>query len=285
MFLWSTFFTTLGPFSRIPRLLCVASERRHDSSYHHRGRLRKNESHALFKYTLSGTGVFRDAKGDHRVPPEHGFLCEVNDPAIEYFHPGSGAEPWTFVFVTFDGDCAFQWVRDLVRKSGPIFHLPLETGIIQQLLSFGKNAKRHRVIQAGWGSELTLAVLLTLTRSTENSMANDESGGLVRRVRELVANHLDQDLNGKEIAQRLRVSREHLSRVFRRETGTPLHTYILRQKMDYACYLLKHSELNSKEVAAQLGYESPTHFSRTFRRIKAMTPGDFKAEGGTTSLT
>jgi AraC-like DNA-binding protein len=60
---------------------------------------------------------------------------------------------------------------------------------------------------------------------------------------------------------------------------TTLNTYILRQKMDYASYLLKHTELNIKEIATRLGYDSPAHFGRTFRRVKTMTPGSFKAEG------
>jgi AraC family transcriptional activator of pobA len=49
--------------------------------------------------------------------------------------------------------------------------------------------------------------------------------------------------------------------------------------MDYASYLLKHTELNIKEIATRLGYDSPAHFGRTFRRVKTMTPGAFKAEG------
>lgn len=92
-----------------------------------------------------------------------------------------------------------------------------------------------------------------LTRSRADSSIPPDADGAVRRVQEFVANHLDRDINGKEIAARLRISREHLSRVFHSQTGTTLHTYILRQKMEYACYLLKHSDYNIKEVATHLG--------------------------------
>lgn len=43
MILWSTIFNTLGPFSRLPRLRCISSEVRRDSSYHLIGRLRTQE--------------------------------------------------------------------------------------------------------------------------------------------------------------------------------------------------------------------------------------------------
>jgi len=262
----------------MPRLLCICSEKQIDSGYHNYGRLRINE-HVLFKYTLSGSGIFRDAKGEHLVPREHGFLCEIGDPETEYYYPASAVEPWIFVFMVFDGECSFQWKRDLLTQSGPIFHLPQESGIIEQLCSYGKSGEQHRVIQADWGAEFVLKLLLTLTRSNEIGASSPDTAGLVRRAQEMVANHLDRDLNGKEIASQLRVSREHLSRVFRQETGVTLHTYILQQKMNYASYLLKHSEYNVKEVAGQLGYDSPAHFGRTFHRVKAMTPGEFRAMG------
>jgi AraC-like DNA-binding protein len=279
MILWSTIFNTLGPFTHLPHLQCISSESRCDSSYHLAGRLRAKETQALFKYTLSGVGEFRDSQKVYRVPPEHGFLCEVGDPEISYYYPPSGTEPWNFVFTTFDGNCAIQWARDLIRQSGPIFHLPQKSGVIEHLCSFGENREQHRVIQSDWGAEFVVTLLLALTRSREAGMTIAAEGGLAGRVQELVANNLDQDLNGKMIADKLKISREHLSRVFRRETGTTLHTFILQQKMDYASHLLKHTENNVKEIAARLGYDSPAHFGRTFRRIKSMTPGDFKAAG------
>lgn len=279
MTLWSTIFNTLGSFTRLPRLVCISSEKRSDPSYHLQGRLRQKEQHAIFKYTLSGVGLFRDAQGEHRVPAESGFLCEVGDPGISYYYPPLASESWIFIFLVFDGESALQWVRDLVRQTGPVFHLPRESGMVEQLCSFGTAREQHRVIQADWGAEFVLSLLLALTRSREIGEVALDSAGIVRRVQEIVANHLDRDLNGTEIADRLRVSREHLCRMFHQKTGTTLHTYILRQKMDYASTLLKHSDYNIKEIATRLGYDSPAHFGRTFRRVKAMTPGDFRAEG------
>jgi AraC-like DNA-binding protein len=276
---WSTRFTTLGSFASLPRALCVTGEVQFDGRYHHWGRLRSADHYALFKYSLSGCGAFRDRTGVHAIPPGHGFLCEVNDPEIEYYYPDQATEPWTFVWATFDGSCAIQWTRDLVRQMGPVFQLPRESAIIEHICSFENQSEQHRVIQADWSAEFVLSLLLALTRSTKTGSNGAGSGGLVSRVQEMVANNLSQDINGKMIANRLRVSREHLSRTFRKETGTTLHGYILRQKMDYASYLLKHTDYTVKEIAGRIGYDSPAHFGRTFRRIKGQTPGAMNARG------
>ena len=279
MMLWNIRFDTVGRFSFLPRLLYTASETQSDTAYHLQGRLRTRENQIVFKYTLSGTGAFRDELGEHLLGPGEGFLCEVSDPATEYYYPPAAREPWTFVWATFDGNTARQWTRDLVSNGGHLFRLPRDAGIIETLRAFGSDTRRHRVVQADWSAEFVLSLLLALTRIRDAGAHAASPGGVVRRAQELVANNLDRDINGKQVAALLRISREHLSRVFRRETGIPLHDYILQQKMDYACHLLRHSDLNSKEIAARLGYDSPAHFGRTFRRLTGLTPGDFRAEG------
>lgn len=277
--LWHTRFSTLGPFAHLPRLSYMASEVQHDGRYHHYGRRRRGDPQILFKYSLAGTGVLRDAHGTHRVPAGQGFLCEVSDPAIEYYYPTPPGEPWKFVWMTFVGDSALLWTRDLIRNGGPLFTLPRETGVIEHLCSFAKDPRQQRVVRADWGAELVLSLLLALTRSRESGLTHAEAPGIARRAQEFVVNNLDRNISGKEVAEALRVSREHLSRVFHHETGVTLHAFILRQKIDYACHLLRHSDASIKEVAARLGYDSPAHFGRTFRRVAARTPGEYRDQG------
>ena len=68
-------------------------------------------------------------------------------------------------------------------------------------------------------------------------------------------------------------------RTARESSGTTPHDYQLRQKMLLACHLLKETLMRNKEVAQRLGYEQPTHFSRTFMRVLRMPPRRFRAVG------
>jgi AraC-like DNA-binding protein len=86
-------------------------------------------------------------------------------------------------------------------------------------------------------------------------------------------------VNVSELADRLRVSREHLTRVFKEQTLRTPWQYILRQKMLHACRLLKTTQLTHKEIAFRLGYDTPAHFTRTFKHVLGMTPGRFRAVG------
>ncbi len=77
----------------------------------------------------------------------------------------------------------------------------------------------------------------------------------------------------------LDVSREHLTRVFREQTGVTPYQFILRQRTVLACRLLQEGNFTNKEIAARLGYSSPAHFLRSFRSLVGVTPGEFRSAG------
>ncbi|MBR0433087.1 MAG: helix-turn-helix transcriptional regulator [Bacteroidaceae bacterium] len=64
--------------------------------------------------------------------------------------------------------------------------------------------------------------------------------------------------------------------------ATPAH-YILHARIEHARQLLlAHPEHTIAEVAEQCGFADQPHFTRVFRRVCGVTPGQFarKEEGG-----
>jgi AraC-like DNA-binding protein len=55
-----------------------------------------------------------------------------------------------------------------------------------------------------------------------------------------------------------------------------LQDYILRQKMSLACKLLKETRLSTKEVSARLGYDRPSQFTRSFKKLLHVPPSQFR---------
>ncbi|MFH1477826.1 MAG: AraC family transcriptional regulator, partial [Verrucomicrobiota bacterium] len=118
-----------------------------------------------------------------------------------------------------------------------------------------------------------------LSQSKVSLDQSDAGFVLMRETRHLIRKHLRQFCNVKFLADKLSVSREHLSRVFKKQTAqTPLQ-YIMRQKMIEACRLIKETRLTQKEIAFEMGYDVPAHFTRSFKRVMRMTPSRFRAVG------
>jgi AraC-like DNA-binding protein len=278
MYHWHVTCETPRPLPGLPRLGSVASETILSPSYQNHGRFRTAETHCLFKYTLRGEGIFLDADGEHRVPEGHGFLCTINDVRTAYYYPPGATAPWTFVWVVFDGDAARRMTREIVRRYGAIYTLPRACAEVQRLLEFRKAGRVRRTIAPAWGARVVTDLLLALAGTREEAQAEPEDV-LVRRARQVVAERVEAPLTVTEVAGRLNVSREHLTRRFAEQTGLTPHDYILRQKLLLACQLLKETTLSNKQVAQRLGFGEPSHFTRTFRRVLQMPPSRFRALG------
>ncbi|MBS2964187.1 helix-turn-helix transcriptional regulator [Actinocrinis puniceicyclus] len=75
------------------------------------------------------------------------------------------------------------------------------------------------------------------------------------------------------LAGLLEVSPYHLSRVFRRETGTSLTRYRNRARVSRALERIEAGERDLAGLAADLGFADQAHFIRTVREHTGHTPG------------
>ncbi len=276
---WSVRFQTLKPLPALPQAQVLAGERIASTRYHHQGRYRQHERHCIFKYTLSGRGVFRDDRGEYAVPAGSGFLCEIRDPATAYYYPHDAGEPWHFVYLSFVGATAVAMVRDLLQRWGPVYRLPPDDPVLRRWLSYRTRDGEVVDLTPALGADLVTSLLYRLAEARVRSESDAPASTLVREALQLARRHWRDNLNATDLAARLGVSREHLGRTFREQTGTTPYRYILRQRMLQAARLLKETRLSTKAVAAELGYDTPAHFNRAFTRVMDMPPGLFREVG------
>jgi AraC-like DNA-binding protein len=263
----------------LPRLQVVMCERQSSASYRHEGRFRTAERHCIFKYTMAGEGRFRHGGEVHRLPVGTGFLCEVCDPSTAYWYPPEAREFWDFVYVCFIGALATATVREFTSRHGCVFSLPMEQGIVPELLAWRRHDGQEVPIAPAEGAEVVSSLLAALSRSRVENIQEDAGRRLTARVRARIEVGLRENLNVKVLASESGVSREHLSRVFREQTAQSPYQYIVRRRMLEACRLLKESDTSQKVIAEQLGYAEHAHFTRTFSRVMHMTPSRFRAVG------
>ena len=74
----------------------------------------------------------------------------------------------------------------------------------------------------------------------------------------------------------LNLSKEHIIRLFKAETGKTPAEYILDLKIKKAMKMLKGENPSITEISVGLGFSSPSHFSKVFKARLGMTPGEYK---------
>jgi AraC-like DNA-binding protein len=112
-----------------------------------------------------------------------------------------------------------------------------------------------------------------------NGNAADNGADVGRKIRQSILymlEHLNQPLHVATLAAAVNVSPSHYSALFKRWTGCPPIDFFIHLRMQYACRLFDSTSLNVKEVAAELGYDDPFYFSRTFKAINRIAPSEYR---------
>lgn len=73
------------------------------------------------------------------------------------------------------------------------------------------------------------------------------------------------------------VSREHLCRVFKTETGAGPAETVRRVRIENAKRLLQSTKLTVAQVAERTGFSDPKHFAHCFREAARQTPSEYRA--------
>lgn len=81
-----------------------------------------------------------------------------------------------------------------------------------------------------------------------------------------------------DLAEMCGVSEGHLARAFKVSTGWQIQKYIARQRIATASDLLASGQLSCAQIAGQLGFSSPAHFSNVFRRMTGKSPSQYRQE-------
>lgn len=83
-------------------------------------------------------------------------------------------------------------------------------------------------------------------------------------------------LSLEDLANHLGMSLSYVDRLFKLETAETPRSYLEKLRIDKAAYLLKNTAQSNLEICYEVGFQSPSHFYKAFRRLKACTPSEYR---------
>lgn len=131
------------------------------------------------------------------------------------------------------------------------------------------------------GAHHLLMALLTLVQQFLAAAAQDGNRGenvLAQRIKDYIDRHFAEDFSLQCMADALHVSPYYLAHVCKDVTGYSPLQYVLRRRIGEAQTLLITTELPVTRIAAQVGYDNPSHFNAQFSKAVGMSPRTFRKE-------
>ena len=123
--------------------------------------------------------------------------------------------------------------------------------------------------------ESLLAELMAATARMPTEGKSQRPAWLNRIVDKLAVEYAER-LTLDDLSREAGVHPVHLSRVFRKCVGEGIGEHVHRLRVRAACERMQMPEVSIAEISMALGFADQSHFTRTFRRVTAVSPAKFR---------
>jgi AraC family transcriptional regulator len=96
------------------------------------------------------------------------------------------------------------------------------------------------------------------------------------RVLGYIEEHLSESITVTDLANVACLSIFHFARAFSGAMGVPPHHYVSRRRLENAKAMIAAGRASLHEIALDCQFASQSSFTRAFRRVTGMTPGEYR---------
>ncbi|MGL4853833.1 MAG: AraC family transcriptional regulator, partial [Lentisphaeria bacterium] len=224
--------------------------------------------YTIIQFTISGKGMLKCKGREYIIGRGDGFMVHSSDRTASY-QVASEEEDWQFIYLELYGENARRFVEELQRIIGPIFKLGSDSEFFRRFNYYGECLKAREKMSLAEQSELINLLRQELLMGLINER---ERLTLAEKVIDLVEQNRGNFYNIQQLGKHFGVSREYLTREFRKEMNEAPYGYILRRKLEQAFELLATKEFTVQEVAEKLGFSSSTVLGRQFKKHYNYSP-------------
>lgn len=232
----------------------------------------------LLHYVLAGKGVFR-CMGKEYLLEQGSAFCIFPGELVSY--DADPTEPWEYRWIGFGG----SGTDELLSGLGLSVHTPISQkaynrrvhALFRRIERTLQQGEPTCELQAGGWFRLILAMLAParLPVAETLSLPETEAKRQVEQAIRWLTLQYPQHISIAQMAQALGYHRTHLSKIFKRETGLPPMSFLLKIRMERAGLLLQEP-LTVEQVAASVGFGDALYFSRQFKKWYGVSPSEYR---------
>lgn len=170
----------------------------------------------------------------------------------EHFQPGNSASGINSAVLSDEILCAAERLLDVMER--PMDARILGRHIVREIL--------YHVLTGPRGG----ALLALVSRQTHFSM--------IGRVLKRIESQYTENLSVDQLASEANMSVSAFHHNFKSVTSTSPLQYLKTYRLHKARMMMIHDGMKASAAAIRVGYESPSQFSREFKRYFGVTPGE-----------
>lgn len=229
----------------------------------------------ILHYILEGKGRYRTGDVEYTLQAGQGFLIE---PHVQTFYQADGQDPWTYLWIGFNGENAKEYLRMAGLGSSHLTYRSSHSKELKQIVvRMLKNNTSSPTDQFLMQSLLySFFAVLSRDIAVAPPSASDGDNLYIRRAVEFIHNNYSNAIHVSDIASYVCIDRSYLYTLFRRNIGVSPQDYLTNCRITCAAELLSVSNLPVSGVALSCGYQDPLVFAKAFKQKKGLSPSQYR---------
>lgn len=226
----------------------------------------------VIQRTISGR-AFIDYGGKRHFANVGQAMVFMHGDNSTYGYPPAETIPYHTEYIAIGGTLAIPIFRSLIEHVGPVIPIPVGSRLASQFERFVVHKTDIALLDR---FELSARLYDLLMSCFQIHSAGEQETDPILAAREYILNHFKVPFSLSELAEKVGLSREHLSRSFHQRYGETLSHFLQQHRMQHARLLLKSSPVSIEEIALQCGFTNQNSFSRGFRAFHQTNPLSFR---------
>jgi AraC-like DNA-binding protein len=238
-------------------------------------------------WIADGSGVFHHGDEIYELKPGTLFFIKPNQP---HGLSVSNEQSLKTLDIKFHIDS-----KELARSVDPIpIQVQHPSREIPRLLELIRQEGLIRTIHYLELAELRVVELLYLSSRSLETFTNQRDQSVVEvglleqpvsrtnlspaeKLEQWIMQHADQNWTITEMSKSIGYSPSYLSQLFKQYKGLTITAFLKEVRIHRSKEMLTYSDLSIKQIAEKAGFKTVHHFSRVFKEMEGITPGQWMA--------
>lgn len=225
----------------------------------------------LFMYFYQPTRVGTDENAP--VCPRHTMM--IWEPGVAQFY-GNPTRPWAHTWLHCEGSLIGRWVAQNRLPRHQPFQINTPSIVEGTLMELHGELTSHLLPDERIARNLVENWMRKIGRALRGAQAGQGVPEAFLDARRYLDNHYEEPVRLKWLAARANLSVPHFCAEFKRHFRMATIEYLIHVRLQHANYLLRDRNMRIGEVAAQVGYRDPYHFSKLFKKHYGTSPKEMR---------
>ncbi|MBS6183489.1 MAG: AraC family transcriptional regulator [Clostridium celatum] len=230
----------------------------------------------LLHYVLEGQGYYYVNDNKYTVSKNQGFLIEPN---VVTFYQADKDNPWTYLWIGIDGDKAKLYLNSAgLNENHLIFTYEKDDSLKEYVLEMLK----HHTMSDSDAFKIEGLLYLFFSKLCEDrkeipSMNKEENtNNYINKAIEFIQNNYHNSIKVTDIANYICLNRSYLTSIFQNNLNMSPQKFLMKFRITKAAELLYNTNLSITNIAYSCGYSDPLAFSKAFKKIKGISPKEYR---------